>query len=296
MSLQSFQLNTYILRSDQKDYQENKNKKITIYKKIGEGSYGIVFLIDNDHVIKIFKNSNYKETILSETNYLIPIKNENRELIFFFKYMNKTKEKNLIINLYAIGIIKDVIIDNSIKLDKNSYFIILPLCIPFYETFNVLNIPLLNKKNGINFTLNVMKRLVEISLFLENKYNTINLDFKLNNFMLNKRTKNLNDLIMIDFSIIKKKTKKKYDINKNYYIWPVENNQNIECIPSYSICINGLELLFGRNEVLDLPNKNKINKFLKEINNKNNNIIHIFYNGLILKINTENFLKLFLNF
>ena len=296
MSLQSFQLNTHILRSSHKDYQENKNKKIIIYKKIGEGSYGIVFLIDNDHVIKIFKNSNYKETILIETNYLIPIKNENRELIFFFKYMNKTKEKNLIINLYAIGIIKDVIIDNSIKLDKNSYFIILPLCIPFYETFNVLNIPLLNKKNGINFTLNVMKRLVEISLFLENKYNVINLDFKLNNFMLNKKTKNLNDLIMIDFSIIKKKTKRKYDINKNYYIWPSENNQNIEHIPSYSICINGLELLFGRNEVLDLPNKNKINKFLKEINSKNNNIIHIFYNGLILKINTENFLKLFLNF
>jgi serine/threonine protein kinase len=254
MSSQSFQLNLLILKSDHKDYQENKNKKIIIYKKIGEGSYGLVFLIQNDHVIKIFKNSNYNKTILNETNYLLPIENENRELIFFFKYMNKTKEKNLIINLYAIGIIKDIIIDNNIKLDKNSYFIILPLCIPFYETFNIWNIPLLNKKNGINFTLNVMKRLVEISLFLENKYNIINLDFKLNNFMLNKKSKNLNDLIMIDFSIIKKKVKKTYDINKNYYIWPEGNSQIIDHIPSYSICVNGLELLFGHNEVLDLPN------------------------------------------
>ena len=293
MSSQSFQLNTHILKSNHKDYQENKNKKIIIFKKIGEGSYGLVFLLGNDHVIKIFKNSNYNKTILNESNYLLPIENENRELIFFLKYVNKTKEKNLIVHLYAIGIIKDIIIDNSIKLDKDSYFIILPLCISFYETFNIWNIPLLNKKNGVNFTLNVMKKLVEISLFLEDNYNLINLDFKLNNFMMSKKSKNLNDLIMIDFSIIKKNIKKVYDFNKNYYIWPEGNNQIIEHIPSYSICINGLELLFGHNEVLDLPNKKKINKFICEIENKNKNIKNIFYNGLILKINTKNFLKLF---
>lgn len=292
MSSQSFQLNLLILKSDHKDYQENKNKKIIIYKKIGEGSYGLVFLIQNDHVIKIFKNSNYNKTILNETNYLLPIENENRELIFFFKYMNKTKEKNLIINLYAIGIIKDIIIDNNIKLDKNSYFIILPLCIPFYETFNIWNIPLLNKKNGINFTLNVMKRLVEISLFLENKYNIINLDFKLNNFMFKNNSKNIDNLIMIDFSITKKKTKIPYNIDNKYYIWPESNNILIEYFPSYSACINGLELLFGYKYINNIRNNHKLDYYLKMIKEKDKKAYNIFLNGLILKMNTENFLNL----
>jgi hypothetical protein len=139
-----------------------------------------------------------------------------------------------------------------------------------------------------------MKKLVEISLFLENKYNLINLDFKLNNFMFNKKTNNLNDLIMIDLSIVKKKSfKKKYDNEIKYYIWPDENPQILEHIPSYSICINGLELLFGYDEIKLFPNKNKIIKLLKIIELKNNNVYYIFYNGLILKSNTKKFLELF---
>ena len=294
MSYQSFIVNSVILRSNNIDYQENKKKKIIIKNKIGEGSYGLVFLIQNDHVIKIFKNSTHDTAILNESNYLLPIKNENRELIFFLKYINNQIEKKYIINLYAIGLTSDIIIDNNIKLDINSYFIILPLCIPFYTTFNILNVPLINKTNGINFTLNVMKKLVEISLFLENKYNLINLDFKLNNFMFNKKTNNLNDLIMIDLSIVKKKSfKKKYDNEIKYYIWPDENPQILEHIPSYSICINGLELLFGYDEIKLFPNKNKIIKLLKIIELKNNNVYYIFYNGLILKSNTKKFLELF---
>ena len=169
MNDKSFVLKSLILKSDHKDYPENKNKKLYVKKKIGEGSYGLVFLIQNDHVIKIFKNSTINNTVFNESNYLIPIKNENRELTFFFKYINNKKVNTFIVNLYAIGIIRDSIIDNSIKLELNSYFIILPLCVPFYNNFNILNIPLINKKNGLDFTVSVMKRLLEISQFLENK-------------------------------------------------------------------------------------------------------------------------------
>ena len=294
MSIQSFALNTKILKSNHKEYLENKSKKIIIKKKIGEGSYGVIFLIDNDHVLKIFKNSTENNAILNESNYLIPIKNENRELIFFYKYENKLKEKNYIIHLCAIGITKDILIDNNNSFGINSYFIILPLCISFYETYNIYNIPLIDKKDGITFTLNVMKRLIEISFFLEEKYNIINLDFKLNNFMFKKKSNHLNDLIMIDFSIIKKKSKKKtYDFNNYYYIWPNTNKQIIDHIPSYSICINGLELLFGKNEILNLLNEDKIIKLLEIIKSKNKNTYSIFYHGLILKIKTKNFLNLF---
>lgn len=304
MNDQSFNLETFILKSSHKDYIENEYKNILVKNKIGEGSYGIVFLIENDHIMKIFKNSLFNKTILTESNYLIPIKNENRELIFYYKYINDKKENNYIINLYSIGLIKNEIKDKTKNITNifgyNSYFIILPLCQSFYNIYNINNIPLIDKNNGIAFTLLVMKRLGEIAYFFEKKYNLINLDFKLSNFMFttkNNYLNNLNNLVMLDFSIIKKNNKKKYIIEKKYYIWPnLYNNILIETLPSYSICINGLELLFGHNNILNLPDDNKINKYLKIIEKKNKNIYKIFYDGLILKINTEKFMKLIKNY
>lgn len=292
MNQDFFTLNTFIINSTHEDYQENKNKKLMIKKKIFEGSYGMIFLLNNDHVIKIFKNSTQNNTILDESNYLLPLVNENRELIFFYKYKNDNADKNFIISLYCIGILKDIIIDKDIKLDVNSYFVILPYCIPFYEIFNVYNLSLLNYKNGITFSLNVMKRLIEISEFFKKKYDLVNLDFKLNNFMFDKKINNLNNLIMIDFGIIKKKNKKKYDIIDKYYIWPDSNNIQLSYLQSYSICINGLELLFGKDQVINLPNIIKINSFLNILKKTNKSLYKIFYNGLITKINIKKLLIL----
>jgi hypothetical protein len=310
MNEQSFYLNTLILKSTHSDYKENKYSKIYIIKKIGEGSYGIVFLIKNNSVIKIFKNSTFENTILNESNYLIPTKHENRELIFFLNYIKeKIIENKYIINIFAIGLLKDIIVNNNIKLNINSYFIILPQYTPFYSLYNIYNTPLIDKKYGLNFTLNIMKKMTEISYFIENKYNLINLDSKLSNFMF-KNTKNNNIIIdkkillskddelvknlkMIDFSIIKTKNNKKYNVLNKYYIWPNSNNVLLEYFPSYITCINGLELLFGYDNIKDLPNNDKINYYLSIIKNKNINIYNIFVNGLILKINTMDFLELF---
>ena len=78
-----------------------------------------------------------------------------------------------------------------------------------------------------------------------------------------------------------------------YYLWSNCNNMFIENIPSYSICINGLELLFGYSSVIQLYNNNElINLYLKIIKSKNKIIYNIFFNGLILKIDTYTFLKL----
>jgi hypothetical protein len=292
---QSFMLKIYILKTSIDEYVENRYKIIKIIKKIDEGSYGLIFLMNNNHVIKIFKNSTIKNTILNESNYLIPIKNENRELIFYYKYIDEKndgkKENNYIIKLYAIGIIKDNIIDNINNIEIDSYFIILPLCTSFYNAYKIYNTPLINKKNGLFFTLNIMKRMIEISEFLENKYNILNLDLKLNNFMFADKSINLNSLIMIDFSITKKKQKKKYNFDNKYYIWP-GNNIFIEYLPPYSTCINGLELLFGYKYIINIKNENNLEYYLEIIKEKDKNIYNIFFNGLIVKINTENFKKL----
>jgi hypothetical protein len=70
-------LKIYILRSSNNNYIENKYKKIKIIKKIGEGSYGLVFLLNNDHVIKIFKKSTIKNTILNDYVTLAKNSKEN---------------------------------------------------------------------------------------------------------------------------------------------------------------------------------------------------------------------------
>jgi len=335
MNDQSFYLQTIILYTNHKNYKDNKIINLHIFKKIEEGSYGIVFLLENNHVIKIFKKSKYNnEDIYSnkfykESNELIPIENENREVYFFLKYLNNKNDKNnkntkdmfkdYIIDIYAIGIIKDKIIYNNIVININNFFIILPLCYPLYSIYKLYNISLINNINGIDITLKLMKRFLEISYYLENKYNIYNIDLKINNFMFNNSIKYiLNDyefknllkdnniillkyientiknLVMIDFSITKKYTKKKYNILNKYYIWPIGKNILLENLPSYSICINGLELLFGYDNVKNFPS-NKIEKYLKLIKLKNKKIYDIFSQGLELKLNTEKFITLLNN-
>jgi serine/threonine protein kinase len=283
----------FIIKSNNNNYKENTNKKIVLKENLGEGSYGVVFLLQNNDVIKIFKNSLSTNIIQYETNFLIPISNENRELLFYYKYIkSKNRVNNYIINIYAIGIIKDIFEYNLIQYHKNSYFIILPYCIPFYSVYNIFNKPLIYENNGLMFTLNIMKRLSEIIIFFENEYGMINLDVKLNNFMFTYDEKNL---IMLDFSIIKSIDKKnnKYKINNNYYIWP-KKEILLDYISSYSVCINGLELLFGYNKIYNLPNNNKINNFLKIIKkaDKDKKIYNVFFNGLTLELTINQLLNL----
>jgi hypothetical protein len=292
-----FQITGIIVKSYNDKYYESKLIQINIKKKIGEGSYGMIYLIDNNNILKIFKNSTVNNTILHESEHLIPNKYENRELMFFLKNNKKNKnQKKYMITIDAIGIIRDNNISNLNNIVNNSYFIIVPYCVPFYNVFKFFNIPLIDTKNGIEFTIQVMKRLTDIAYYLEKNYHLLNLDSKLNNFMFllyNKYT--INNLIMSDFSIIKKMSKKKYNNIHKYYLWPIGRDILIETIPPYAICINGLELLFGNKSLIHLSDKNKLNHYLEIIEKKNKKVYTLFYTGLIEKTNTEKFLKLIMN-
>jgi len=303
-------ISTFILKSTNDHYPENKNRKIILKKKIGEGAYGVVYEIESPlnekHVIKIFKRPTSDKLVLKESNHLIPLENENREILFYYKYIDSKKyENNYIISVYAIGILKTPFKMDGMIIDKNNYFIILPYCVSFYKIFNIYNKPLINHKNGLIFTLKIMNRLLEASNYLEKTHNMINLDLKINNFMFPLNSRNLNDIVMLDFSIIKKKHRVKdeniYNINQTYYIWP-EPPILLDHIPSYSICMNGCELLFGYKNVSKISDDNnehtlyKISNFLKIIkerdNIKNKPIYNIFYNGLIVKVTTIDLLAL----
>lgn len=310
MNNQCNSISTVILKSANDNYPENKNRKIILKKKIGEGAYGVVYEIESPlnqkHVIKIFKRPTSDKLVLKESNQLIPLENENREILFYYKYIDSKKnENNYIISVYAIGILKTQFKMDGITIDKNNYFIILPFCISFYKIFDIYNKPLINQKNGLIFTLKIMNRLLEASNYLEKTHNMINLDLKINNFMFPINSRNLNDIVMLDFSIIKKKHREKddniYNINQTYYIWP-EPPILLDHIPAYSICMNGFELLFGYKNIAKISENNnkhtlyKLNNYLKIIKEqdtiKNKPIYNIFYNGLIVKVTTTDLLAL----
>ena len=289
-------LTCYILYSKSNNYLINKYYKLKLLEKIGEGNYGLIYEISKNYVIKIFKNSLITNNINDESESVIPLNNENREISFFISYLkNKTTNTNYIIDVKSIGILVDDYTINNLIIKKNSFFMILPSCISIYKLLNLWKTPLINNKDGIEIVLNIMKRLIDIQLFLYNNYNIINLDVKTDNLMIEKKKKLIIDnIINIDLGLIKTKNNNTYQFDCKYTIWPTSENIKLEKIPSYSICINGLEILLGKEFIEKNKKMNLIDKlyFLKN----NDEVYNIFYNGLLLKLNLKQLLGLILNY
>lgn len=355
-----FSSNAQIILSKNKvTYPEDKIIKLHFESEIGEGSYGIVYK-SNHYAIKIFKNCTLGHIDLSSNeSELLPKNNENRELLFYFellkKNMNIQKQSiNHILQPYAIGILKEDVtynipklddynrlnaqITNNIKIKDNTYFVILPLCIPFYKVISIKNNYLINLEypnnhfvNIVNpsspkipfghfFVLNIMKYLCIASIYLEDEFKIYNLDFKMNNIMfLKNNNENLTyeDLIVIDFGLIKHSPNINniihnhntspilnhsptfqspiFDysdsISQKYFIWPYSGTALISQVPSYSICIIGLELLFGKKEVEKLPSYKFARKLIEKLCLVDNSLYNLFYKGIITKINTKKLLS-----
>lgn len=329
-----FSLNSSILLSkNNNEFQEDKELRLHITKDLGEGSYGKVFELNDQYAIKIFKQCTLGNVDLSSTeDSVLPSNEENRELQFYFEMLKKNKlnqslSVHYILQPYAIGYTKEEITYKS-KFEIHSYFVILPLCIPFYKLLPIKNIELLslqkpnelfqnilldtminiNNQNdnifGILFVLNIMKKICKASIYLEEEFKIYNLDFKISNIMFLKTSQkkkdlnDLNDLIVIDFGLIKhiQDLNSIFDyehlIQQKYFIWPYSGTTLISNIPSYSICINGLELLLGKKEIEKLPSYRIIKKNILKLKNIDHNLYIIFYEGLINKCNTQKLLFL----
>ena len=112
----------YILYSNSSNFKINHYYKINIQKKIGEGTYGYVYDINKDLVVKIFKY--YTNLIENKDDNLLPNKNENRELNFFINYLEKNIKKNsYIITINAIAIIKYIGVYMNIVLNPSTHTI-----------------------------------------------------------------------------------------------------------------------------------------------------------------------------
>jgi hypothetical protein len=158
-----------------------------------------------------------------------------------------------------------------------------------------------------------MKYLSIASIYLEDEFKIYNLDFKITNIMFLKNNENIEyeDLIVLDFGLIKHNLDKltnnncelnspifdySHQISQKYFIWPYSGTSFISQVPSYSICIIGLELLFGKKEIEKLPSYRIVRKLIDKLRIIDNNLYNIFNEGIITKINTKKLLSYILTY
>ena len=281
----------YIYYSNNKRIKKDTYYKVILKKKIGEGSYGYIYEINDTTVVKIFKNYTYLDKVETKNN-IIPHKNENRELHFFINYIkNNILTSSHIIEIHGIGLIKSTTF-NKIKFE-NHYCLFLPYCVPISKLLHQYKMPFIKLNYGKILTMHFMKRLIEIELYLNKEFKITNLDIKLDNCMIEKgKQLKIDNIIGIDLGLIKKKNQEKYYFKTHYFIWPYKKEVKLDYIPSYSICINGLILLFGKNENVQIKD---INQHLNELKG-DKELYHIFYNGLLLKIKSKDLYILINNY
>ena len=127
-------LSICIIESKLDKFQMNSLYSIEIKERLGLGSYGSAYNMGDSLVIKIFFNSVLGKTFLEERNCTIPYKNENRELSLYFRMIKDNLEnhvQNHLIPPLAIGYTCNDINIGKDNFKRNTYFVILPYCIPF---------------------------------------------------------------------------------------------------------------------------------------------------------------------
>jgi hypothetical protein len=211
---------------------------------------------------------------------------------------------------------EDTLLDKH-HFDKYSYFVILPLCIPFHKIFKIRNYPLLHHKDGKRFVYEFLLKILKANQYLENEYQMIHLDIKLTNIMYlydasfqflskdnlvttpQKNNFKFHDkMILLDYSLIKRKYHPngsevhfvldefdKINGNFHYYIWPNENeNCMIWHIPTYSIGIAILEIFLGKERAMKSSKMEYRIEMIEEIFQKYNDIGDLLKKSLIDKI------------
>jgi hypothetical protein len=295
-----------LLTKNQFQFPENRKVPLRLDHALGEGSYGYVFQTHDQYAIKIFKNSICGETALSNMqdmdtgNHLFPEDHENRELLFYIRLLQRNPELYTcsirhILQPYAVGVTTSELSlpEHQIQISSQTYFVILPLCIPFYEAVPIRGIPLLNQPllgcedyMGVEFVLHVMHKLCIASKYMEEEFQLYHLDLKMGNIMFLKpmdmdmecssgnegKRIPLEELIVLDFGLIKhapseaeKNQTFSYNTDIHYFIWPFSKTTILQNIPSYSICMDGLELLFGKKTIDKSPSYKISRKIMKDL-------------------------------
>ena len=256
-----------INHSNLKNYEQNKEYEITAIKTIGNGSYGFIFLTDQNDVIKIIpENPNESRDdytdFMEETVIQKIIENKNSFSINNNKYaIGKVVQKDNYIddkkkinqicltvnttNIQTSNITYSTITTNRKKqkfaiYEKNT-IIIMPYYLCFYNYIELFS----NKKQFkteqiIIFFISKLIQSIDELLSIK----IINIDIKMNNIMFNKNM----EIKIIDFGLTKSfdNLSTKIETDVKYYAW----SNNPEFIYNNQLCymlsIFALEILFDK--------------------------------------------------
>lgn len=291
-------------------FPENREVPLRLDRALGEGSYGYVFQTHEQYAIKIFKNSVCGATTLStlhgeehDQDHIFPEDDENRELLFYIRLLQRNPELytcsiHHVLQPYAVGLTTSELSlpDCEIRIAPHTYFVILPLCIPFYEAIPIRGIPLLSNPLPdfeVQFVLQVMHKLCIASKYMEDEFQLYHLDLKIGNIMFLKpmeggREKHipLEELIVLDFGLIKHASSEEekhqsfaYHSGIHYFIWPFSKTTVLQNIPAYSICMDGLELLFGKKMIDKCPSYKISRKIMKDLIDHDKELHDLFQLG-----------------
>ena len=264
-----------LLSSNDEHYKFRENKTINIVEKIGEGSIGLVFLLDNGHVLKIYKNSIESLTKLKESRSILPEPNENREIQLFFKIIRYKIKGVGIVQPYSLGTISKEFVFDNVVIKKGTYFSVLP----FYEK---INRDVLVKYN----LLDLIKEIIESELNIEKYLQVFHLDIKLENLVLNN-----GKLMLIDYNLTKSISSGDMALNTNHF--NTDKNCKLKLIPLYYIFLLIISLLFNTKKVYF--NDSVLINYLFILSKKLKSCIYlIIYNGLSLKYEILGFKRRFL--
>ena len=264
---------------DQETYKVRREKQIKLTEKIGEGSNSFVYKLNNEHVIKIYKNSIAGSTQLIESDSIMPSSNENREIQLFFKIIKYNIDESGIIKPFCMGIINEdfILDDNNIK--KGTYFSILPF-------YNKIDRNILIKYN----LCELLNEIIESELIIEKYLQVYHLDIKIENLVQYN-----NKLMLIDYHLSKSINSGNMAVNTNHF--NTDKNIKLKLIPLYYIFLLIISLLFNSNKIY--YNNNVLINYLYILSKKMSgnikcNMYSIIYNGISLKYDTLGFYRKYL--
>ena len=238
---------------------------IQLKEKIGEGKSGIIYKINDDLVIKILKNGNRFEYDFYNN---------------FIEILKKDSISKKISLPIAYGnLLNNIEIDNETFNMENKFLILHK-----YKRFKFEKIKAFSKIGKI---FKLINDILIIENFFETKLKFVNLDIKLDNIVMDQ----YNNIIMIDFGLIKNFSyfDMFYSYN-NYFIWP-SGKCYLDCVPLYSVFILICSIFFDTNFI-----KNKNIYQLKNILSdkfKNKKLNTIFDYMIKLKYNSNDILNFF---
>lgn len=251
-------------------FKENKTYNIKLLKKIGEGSYGIIYLSNNKSItLKILL---YDDKPLLEDN-----NRSYNEYDLVEEFINKKLSFN---QIFALAENINTVKVNSITFKKGTKIFFMPYLISIYDYYQVIGKHFFSKEI---YLLKYMKKICEIHKEIE-KMDYLNLDLKGGNIMINANE----ELVLIDYGFFIKYEPNKYFKPKvEYYCWCFDKIKQDE-LHSFLIGVFILEIIYdksiyhikNRTELITLIEKEE---FKKSYSDKFRNLLRkCFFKGVNL--------------